>query len=215
MFLKKKEKIKKNKKDLENSGKQKISLWRYFLRFVFILVLILIIALILLWCLWQKPNSGAVHVLESPLETKEQITFERFEGEYLSFHHNSFYKLRSHEKIPDKNSIFLESAFLSSSASGSRKIALTVENLVGRTITDSANYNLRKSNPKLYAIKEYEAGDVKGITFAGVGTASYEKVIFIPREKYLVELAFTASLSPDSSLDQEFEDIIKSIQWKK
>lgn len=179
----------------------------------FILLSALAVVLIKLWSYWQKPVSGVAQVIDTPAASKKQIEHTRFEGQYISFRHDSDYVVKTHNQNSNHDNVILEQVMLSEVAT-SKKIALTVQSLVGRTMEDSANYNLRKTHPKSYHEEKFETEKIKGVIFTAKSDI-YEKVVFIPKGKYLVEIALSTPLVDNDKLDNELEDIIGSIDFKQ
>ena len=163
----------------------------------------------------QKPVSSVAHVVETPESKKEPIAFERFEGKYLSFRYNGTYSVKTHEENFEAGGAILESAFLTDVSVNAKKIALTVESLQGRTMEDSANFNLRKTFPKKYRQEKFSTGEIFGVAFTEIDSGVFGKVLFLPRENYLVEISLGGPNLSDESMENEFADIIRSIQWKK
>jgi len=206
----------KNKKTEPQAESQQISSFkRYFWIGAIFLVIMAIGIAIFFWYFMQKPVSSVAHVVEAPVVEDKKAVFERFEGKYFSFRHGGDYAVKNHQEEPDANKVILETAFLSSSETNSKKIAMTVENLSGRKMADSANYNLRKVYADKYLEEKFFAGEIAGVAFTATKSDIFEKVIFIPRENYLAEIALTGPLAADGSMEKELEDIVKSIQWKK
>ncbi len=187
----------------------------YFWIGVIFLLFVAIGAIIFFWQLMQKPVSSVAHVVEAPVVEDKKISFERFEGKHFSFHHTADYSIKSHQDVPDANQVILETAFLASSEVNSKKIAMTVENLSGRKMTDSTNYNLRKVFVDKYREEKFSVGEISGVAFTAIAIDTYEKVIFIPHENYLAEIALTGPAVTDGSMDAELEDVVRSIQWKQ
>ncbi len=203
------------KKKYSEEEKTKKPTRRFYLFILAVLLLIIIVVIVWLWFYFQKPTETQVSFSSAPpaLEKKEK-TYKRFDGRYVDFDYESDYEIKFHHKDPDKERVVLESAYLTSSVSETKKIALTVENLEGRTLAESANYNLRKTYAKKYQEEKYKAGGISGIVFSRQEDL-YEKVIFIPREEYIVEIALTSLfLSEKDKLDVELEKIIQSLDFK-
>jgi Cu/Ag efflux protein CusF len=204
----------KNDRELKiNKSFFKCNFWKI----VLILVLLVVSGVIFLVIYANKPNvSKNIRVVEKN-ETKvsDKIEYERFESNYISFRHTNSYLLKSHGEAKKENDLILETAFFSDSSVNSKKIALTIENLQSRAMSDSANYNMRKKFTDKYEEEEIKIGDSVAIIFSLKGGDIFEKTIFVPRKEYLVELTLSSPVTSIDQLNAEFEDIIKSIQWKK
>lgn len=188
--------------------------WKIILGFF---LLLLIIAVILIWLKLRQPISGEIITTNlTPAEMEKAIpAFERFEGKYLSFRHSADYAVKSQEDAPAENGVIWETAFLATGEINSTKIALTVENLENRKITDATSYNMRKMNPEKYREEKFSAGEIKGTAFTASQAEIYEKVVFVERDNFLVAIALTGPNGSDEEKNQELEDIVQSIQWKK
>jgi len=208
----------KNKKAEHKEENNKTSKGRRYFRIGALFLFIAIIAgAFLLWRAFQNPAIGVIKTTSEtalPTETAK-ITFDRFEGKYFSFHHTSDYSVREHKDVNVSGGVILESDFLATSSINSKKIAITVEDMIGRRMEDSANYNLRKINPKKYREEKFSAGGSDGIAFTAITSDVYEKVIFFFRQDYLAEISLIGPQLSDDSMDRELDDIAGSIQWKK
>jgi len=189
---------------------------KYFQAIILFLILaVIFVAGYFAWQYFQQPASGQIRQLENQENaTSEEITFERYEGEHFSFRHKMSYVLRESEKKPDANNIFLEKAFFSDNAVNAKKIVMQVENLSGRTIDDSANYNLRQKYPKRFKEEVFAYGEIKGKYFLDTESDLFEKTFFIKKENYLIELSFLAPKGAEEEFGSEIEDILKSVQFK-
>jgi hypothetical protein len=189
--------------------------WRRF--FLMSLILLIIVVVWLIYLYLQRPGQGVI--LESKSETAagETKTYgtKRFEGEYVSFEISSAYEVKTHDVASDINQVFLESAFFSEDPSLAKKIALTVENLKGRTLKDSANYNLRKGNPKRFQEEKFDWEGIHGVAFMDKDSDLFEKTIFISEENYLAEISLTALKPASDDLDKELDEIAGSLVWQK
>lgn len=162
--------------------------------------------------LFQRPVSGEIKVHSNAKKDIKEAPFERFESNYLSFRYEPAYHINFHEK--EMNNSILERAFLSQNGSQLKKIALTVEDMAGRNLTDIANYNLRKKFIEDYAESKFIFGDLSGISFASKKDGIFEKTAFILRDQKLIEISFSSSIENEVESEKEMEDTIKSIQWK-
>ncbi|MEI7891195.1 MAG: hypothetical protein WCI36_04495 [bacterium] len=204
----------KTKKVQKNNPKveSKKSRWTFFWLFLAIISTSIYYA----WNFFQTPVSGKIivkTVADSQVENK--VTFERFEGEYVSFHYNEKYSLKSHTSNKPEVGTILENAFFAQGDSTPKKIALTVESIEGRKMTDVGNYILRDKNSELY-LKQNKVQDFPGaVSFASTKDGVFEEVFFIPRGQYLTELAFTGPIDENGDFEAEISDIIKSLQFKK
>jgi len=196
-------------------GKAKPKRWRRFL--LLGLVLLIIGAVWLIYLYLQRPGQGVIVESKSETAASEETTYEtkQFDGEYVSFELSSAYEVKTHEVATDKKQIFLESAYLSEDPSLAKKIALTVENIKGRTLGDSANYNLRKINPKRFKEEKIETKGIHGVAFTDKDSDLFEKTIFIPQENYLAEISLTALQPASEDLDRELNEIAGSLIWRK
>jgi hypothetical protein len=189
--------------------------WRRF--FLIGLVTLLIVAAYLAYLYSQGPGQGVI--LESKSETAagETKTYgtKRFEGEYISFELSSAYEVKTHEVAQDKNKVFLENAFMTEDPSLAKKVALTIENLKGRTREDSANYNLRKISPKRFQEEKFDAEGIHGVAFTDKDSDLFEKTIFITEGNYLAEISLTALQPASDDLDRELGEIVGSLVWQK
>jgi hypothetical protein len=183
-----------------------------------IFLLLLIGAIILIWLKMQQPIAGEVITTNStPAEEREKAVpaFERFEGQYLSFRHRADYAVKAHNEAMPANGVIWETAFLATGEINSTRIALTVESLEKRKLEDTTGYNLRKMNPRKYREEKFFAGEFGGTAFTALESETYEKVVFLEHNNYLVAIALTGPNGSDAEKDQELKDIIQSIQWKK
>ena len=204
----------KNKKEIKRLSKDKKSkkmLWIFF----WIFLLLVLMSIFVWWKISQKPAIGLIKSSKNsqPQET-EKVVYERFEGKYLSFHHAQGYEVKNHEDLAQPSTNILESALLAEDSLVSKKIALTVENLAGRSMGDVGNYVMREKNPKLY-LKQKKVSDFLGsVEFSKTENGIFEEDIFIPRDNFLVELSFTGALDDRDNFEAEIRDIIESIQFK-
>ena len=180
-------------------------------------LILLVILIVLIWLKLQQPISGEVITTNiTPAEMEKAIpAFERFESKYLSFRHSADYVVKSHNDALPENGVIWETAFLATGEINSTKIALTVESLENRKLKDATGYNLRKTNPEKYREEKLAAGEISGIAFTASQSETYEKVVFVERDNFLVAIALTGPNGSDTEKDQELEDIVQSIQWKK
>lgn len=170
-----------------------------------------------IFALLKKPSVGNVRVLdaEQPLIAEKPGENERFEGKYVSFAHLTSYKEKNHEIEQEEGKNVLERAFFSEGGINAKKIALTVEKLLGGNMEESANYKMRETYPDRYKKEKFSRGEVRGVAFSLSGQQSFEKVIFIQNGNLLTELALTSSLPPDDDLNLEIENVAGSMQWLK
>jgi len=201
----------KNNKTTDIPQKKK---WKLIL-LVFFLLLIGVI--IFIWLKLQKPKSGEIRTANlTPAEMEKALpSFERFEGKYISFLYKSDYVVKSHNDTAPENGVIWETAFLSSRDINSTKIALTIESLENRKLTDVTGYNLRQMRPQEYRKENFFAGEFSGTAFTAIQSEIYEKVVFVEHNNYLAAIALTGSLGSDEEKDQELEAVIESIQWNK
>lgn len=191
--------------------KSKRSGWIIFL----IMSIILAVGVYFAWSYFQKPVYGEIKISQNADLASEEVVFERFEGEYFSFHHDERYVVKSHNREFPPESTIVESAFLSQEQISAKKIAVTVEKLINRGMQDSGNYIMREKSKNLY-IKENITSENEGIViFAKKEDGFVEKDYFIPKKDYLLEIAFTGPIEDDVSFEAEIRDIIKSIQFKR
>lgn len=185
--------------------------------FMLSLAFLAIVAAIFAYLYAQRPGQGVI--LESKLETaagaKKAYEKKKFEGKYVSFEYSSSFEIKTHETSANENQVFLETAFLSEDPSLAKKIALTVENLQGRTLEDSANYHLRKTYPKRFQEEKFNLENVHGTAFTDKDSELFEKTIFIPHENYLAEISLTALRPASNDLDRELNEIVGSLIWRK
>ena len=203
--------IEKNNKTIEAPQKKK---WKLIILFFLLLLIIIIISL---WLKLQQPISGEVRTANiTPAEMEKTVpSFERFEGKYLSFRHSSDYVVKSHNDAESENGVVWETAFLPSRDINSTKIALTIESLENRKLTDVTGYNMRKMNPKKYREEKLVAGEFSGTAFTALEGDIYEKVVFLEHNNYLAAIALTGPLGSHEEKNQELKAITESIQWNK
>lgn len=197
------------------SEKKKIS---FFKRFFWVsLVFVIAVAITVFWHLHNRPVLGVIHILPGENQTAAEIApvFERFEGDYISFGHDAKYIEKRHDSNAEAHSGAVESALLSEKSVNAKKIIMTINNLVGKTMQDNADYNLRKKYPKRYEEKRISFSGLEWTTFSSVEKGLTERIFFMARNSYLVEMTFTSSLQDDEKWDAEIEYVLKSIQWKK
>jgi len=190
---------------------------RHYLRWFFLaLVSIIGIGIFFAWLYFQKPSSGEIKIVPSAAENFSiENSFERFEGKYFSFARDSQYILKSHIKNSEETGVVLESAFFAQGGINSKKIAVTIENIEGRTMADTGNFIMRKKTPETYKEEKFEISGIEGISFSMTTEAGFfDKVYFIPRDGYVVEISFTAPITNDDALAGEMLEVVKSIQWK-
>ncbi|MDO8241291.1 MAG: hypothetical protein Q7T51_04920 [Candidatus Moranbacteria bacterium] len=196
--------------------KEKPALFRRYLWLVVVFLVVAVIGVVaFLIYFFNRPVSGTSSVQKKIRSDIASVPFERFETKYLSFRHAASFLEKSHQVEPDAANVVLERALFSEMGANSKKIALTVENLVGRTMEDSGNYNFRASNSEKYQKEKFALGDLSGISFSSAGEGLFEKTFFIPRENFLVALAFSSPVRDDEEWNAEIENILRSIQWKK
>lgn len=195
------------------------STFKKIIRYFFWITLISTIAVgFFFWRQMQKPTSGQIKVVaQTPVSVVPvDSALERFEGEYFSFAHDAKYLLKNHQKDFEKNGVLLETAFFAQQDVNSKKIAITVEDIKGRTMTDTGNFLMRQKTPKTYKEEKFEVESVKGISFETTTESGFlEKVFFIPKGEYVAEFAFTQPITDDGSSELEMMTILKSVQWKK
>ncbi len=201
--------MKNNKKNQKNTSSAK-----YLWALVAFLVISFLICCFLFWRKFQTPVSGKIIVLSSQTREDELPDRKFFEGRYLSFDYHSKYDKKNHQTVPNKGGIILESAFFSSAEAISQKFAMTVEDLKGRKIEDSGNFNLRKKNQEEYQEDNFSIEDTQGTIFTLNGPEYFEKSFFIPKNDFLVEFTFTGPLSDSEQISSEAVNLLKSINWK-
>jgi hypothetical protein len=165
--------------------------------------------------IFQRPVSGEIRVQPEIQTDLKDLPFERFESIYLSFRHGSQYRVNFHEKEIKNNNRILERALLYQSGSRSKKIALTVQDMSSRNLTDMASYNLRKKFIDDYAEREFVLENLSGTFFTSKKDGIFEKTAFILQDQKLIEISFSSAIENEAEAEKEMEDIIKSIQWKK
>jgi len=166
-------------KSKKEESRETFSFKRYFWIGAIFLLILAIGMIIFFWYLMQRPVTSVARRVETPVIADKKAVFERFEGKYFSFRHSSDYAVKSHQDLPDANGVILETAFFSSSEVNSKKIALTIENLIGRKMENSANYNLCKVYADKYREEKFSAGEINGVAFTAIKADIFEKVIFI------------------------------------
>lgn len=188
-----------------------------FLKYIFIIVLIATGAMLFYFydILFQRPVSGEIRTEPNRIGRTENSPMERFEAVHLSFRHSPTYQINFQEKGIVENKNILERALLSQRESGNRRIALTVEDMNNRYLTDVANYNLRQKKTSMYKESKFVSGDLSGIAFVSREEGLFEKTVFISREQKLIEISFSGPLNSENELEMEMRDTLESIQWKK
>lgn len=185
--------------------------------FLMSLILLIIAVAWLIYLYLQRPGQGVF--LETKSETgiglEKVYEKKRFNGKYVSFEYSSSFEVKAHETNADENQVFLENAFLSEDPSLAKKIALTVENLQGRTLGDSANYNLRKIYPKRFQEEKFYSGNIRGVAFTDQDSDLFEKTVFISQGNYLAEISLTALRPASDDMDRELNEIVGSLIWQK
>ncbi|MFA5994281.1 MAG: hypothetical protein WC823_04950 [Parcubacteria group bacterium] len=165
--------------------------------------------------LFQRPVSGEIKVQPSTKEDLTNAPFERFEGIYFSFHYHPTYHVNFQEKDVAGDKGILERALLSQMGDQFKKIALTVDDMIGRDLTEVASYNLRKKLTARYSESKFVLGGMTGTAFISREENRFEKTIFIGHNKYLIEISFSGPLNSEREMEMEIADIMASIQWKK
>jgi hypothetical protein len=182
---------------------------------IFLLIIIIGISGYFFWQQSQSPVSATITIKDVEQRSEAPVEFERFEGKYFSFSRNTVYIEKNHKVDFENKGTILENALFSTSEVNSKNIALTVENIAKRSMSDTGNYILRKNTPKIYQEEKFDIAETTGVAFTSKQNGIMEKVFFIPRGNYVAEIAFTGPINEEDAFTLEIEQVMKSIQWKK
>jgi hypothetical protein len=206
------DKSKKDKEFFSEGIRKKIA---YKIKWVGIMIVLCLLGWYGYYNFFQKPISGEIVQETKKEKNVESMPLERFEAKYLSFRHSPMYRVNFHEKEITENKNILERALLSQIGIDGKKIALTVEDMTHRNLTDVASYNLRKKMTTRYAESKFNYSDWTGSVFLSRENDIFEKTVFISKENKLIEISFSSVLNSESETEKESMDVIESIQWKK
>ena len=159
-------------------------------------------------------NAATLKATQSKEGEIEDSEDKVFNGKYVSFSYDKSYIMKSHEDLTQKKEGIIETAYFTQPSINSSKIAITIENMTGKTMDDLSSYVLRKSKPDVYKPSKYDFGSVKGLTFSSLQEGKYERLYYISNGKYMAELALSSTKPETKELDKEAEKLARVLKFK-
>ena len=169
------------------------------------LIIIGMAVLVLAWSIWQL-NGPAVGTITkgkaTPRAARPAAKAAPLQSKYLQVQVSDDYKAQS---LTSKD---LESFKLQSQGGPPRMLVISVvQPPFGPQ--DMSSYLYRQQHPELYT--KQQAGEAT--VFTGK-EGSYEKTAFIFQGNLVATMALTSYQGDTSSLDEEFERLLKTFTWK-
>lgn len=168
-------------------------------------------ALVFLWY-FRGPAEGTVRIVENVSKEAKSETLppKRFEGKYFSFSYPADYVARE----VDSDVVSAEKGLFVASGSASRIIAFSVQEMVGKTLSDIPSYQLRSMVKK----SEYRRLERKTDAFDAVvfvtSEGGYEKTAFVSRGGVLLTLSVSSqALADPKVIETDFETVFASLRF--
>lgn len=159
-------------------------------------------------------DAAALKAAQSKEIGAEDSEDKVFNGKYVSFSYDKSYIMKSHEDLTQKKEKIIETAYFTQPSINSSKIAITIQDMTGRTLDDFSSYVLRKSKPDVYKSGKYDFGSAKGLTFSSLQEGKYERLYYISNGKYMAELVLSSTKPETKELDKEAEKLARVLKFK-
>ncbi len=174
---------------------------------------LLMMALALFYIWFRLPKSGKVvysKKLASPTLTYPKRLF--LDTMYFSCDYPGNFEIKTHGS-QESGSATLESVVLVSRDIIPKKIAISVEDVDGRSYEDLSSVKYRQISPSLYDESTLRISGVEGLLYVKQDVSS-EKTVFFMTNNHLHTISVTSSQLGDASVDEYFEIITRRFKTK-